>query len=86
MAEQQVITVEDQDIENLQIIKKRKEVLFQEAGAIEIARLNIKKREAKALEYDNETATMESALAKHLEEKYGKGHIDTEKKVFIPIV
>jgi hypothetical protein len=29
---------------------------------------------------------MESALAKHLEEKYGKGHIDTEKKVFIPIV
>jgi len=48
-------------------------------------RLNVKKRESKALEFDLETEKMEIALAKQLEEKYGKGHIDTDKKVFIPI-
>lgn len=85
MAEQQVIPVTDQDVENLQIIKKRREVLVQEAGAIEMLRLNIKKREQKALQFDLETENMEMALAKELEEKYGKGHIDIEKKVFIPI-
>lgn len=85
MAEQQAIPVTDQDIENLQIIKKRREVLVQEAGAIEMLRLNIKKREQKALQFDMETENMEIALAKELEEKYGKGHIDTDKKVFIPI-
>ena len=85
MAEQQVIPVTDQDIENLQIIKKRREVLVQEAGAIEMLRLNIKKREQKALQFDLETENLEIALAKELEEKYGKGHIDIEKKVFIPI-
>lgn len=85
MAEQQLIPVEDQDIENLQIIKKRRKVLIQEAGAIEMLRLNVKKRESKALEFDLETEKMEIALAKQLEEKYGKGHIDTDKKVFIPI-
>ena len=85
MAEQQVIPVTDQDVENLQIIKKRREVLVQEAGAIEMLRLNIKKREQKALQFDLETENMEMALAKELEEKYGKGHIDIENKVFIPI-
>lgn len=85
MAEQQVIPVTDQDVENLQIIKKRREVLVQEAGAIEMLRLNIKKREQKALQFDLETENMEIALAKELEERYGKGHIDIEKKVFIPI-
>lgn len=85
MAEQQVIPVTDQDVENLQIIKKRREVLVQEAGAIEMLRLNIKKREQKALQFDLETENLEIALAKELEEKYGKGHIDIEKKVFIPI-
>ena len=85
MAEQQVIPVTDQDVENLQIIKKRREVLVQEAGAIEMLRLNIKKREQKAIQFDLETENMEIALAKELEERYGKGHIDIEKKVFIPI-
>ena len=85
MAEQQAIPVTDQDVENLQIIKKRREVLVQEAGAIEMLRLNVKKREQKALQFDLETENMEIALAKELEERYGKGHIDIEKKVFIPI-
>tara|TARA_R100000278_G_C5474904_1_gene165964 strand:- start:2506 stop:2760 length:255 start_codon:yes stop_codon:yes gene_type:complete len=79
------IKLEKNEINLLNKIKTSREMLLKEFGKISIIeiqtqnRKNIAKKEFEKLE---ETQT---SFAKQLEDKYGKGTIDIESGIFIPL-
>lgn len=78
------IPLEEQDITNLQIIQNRKTALRNELAEIGLAELALENRKDSAKLFNNKTIEMGSQVGKALEEKYGKGMLDLDKKVFVP--
>lgn len=78
------IPLEEQDITNLQIIQNRKTALRNELAEIGLAELALENRKDSAKLFNNKTIEMGSQVGKSLEEKYGKGMLDLDKKVFVP--
>lgn len=82
--EQKQIKLEDQEVENLLLIQKRKAVLREELAHIGLLKLSIEEREEKAKLFRLETLKGEAETGKTLQEKYGKGKLDLDQKLFIP--
>lgn len=76
------LTVEE--IEQLQSIQQKNSLVVSELGSIELAKLQIEKRRAGALEFLETLREEEQTFGKELSEKYGNGSIDLEKGEFIP--
>jgi hypothetical protein len=80
MAEQIKLTVEELNL--IEDIKKRNILIKEEFGNIYTQKLNLKKREKRAKEFFNSLIESEVHLAKSLEEKYGKGTVNTDTGEF----
>ena len=79
------IKLSEDEIKLLNGIKNTREMLLKEFGKISILEIQtLTRKEAAKLKFENlENTQME--FAKQLEEKYGKGMIDIESGIFIPL-
>ena len=79
------IKLSKDEIKLLNSIKNTREMLLKEFGKISILEIQtLTRKEAAKLKFENlENTQME--FAKQLEEKYGKGTIDIESGIFIPL-
>jgi hypothetical protein len=83
MSEKEV-TVSTEDLDALEKLRVNKQKLLKEIQDLGVLRYNLKKREKEAIKFDEELSTFEQQLQQHLAEKYGKGSMDIDKKVFTP--
>lgn len=74
----------EEEIKSLLAVKENARAIVLEFGQITLAEENLKQRKAAAIEYLNKLKQKETQLAKELEEKYGKGTVDTDTGEFIP--
>ena len=79
------IKLSEDEIKLLNGIKNTREMLLKEFGKISILEIQtLTRKEAAKLKFENlENTQME--FAKQLEEKYGKGTIDIESGIFVPL-
>ena len=81
---QKQVKIEDQEVENLLLLQKRKTALKEEIASIGLLELSIEERKEKAKLFRLETLKGEAEIGKALQEKYGKGRLDLDQKLFIP--
>lgn len=82
MAEE--IRLTEEELGELEAANKRISALRAELADISIAKLNLKVREQRAETFFLESGEQEKALAKKLEDKYGKGVINIDEGTFVP--
>lgn len=73
-----------EEIQSLETIQKQNRGLINELGQISLAEHNLKERKEAAIKYLSLLKQNESELAKALEDKYGKGRVNTETGEFTP--
>lgn len=73
-----------EEIEKFQSIQQKNNLVVNELGAIELAKLQIERRRTEALNFLTSLREEEQAFGKELSEKYGDGSIDLEKGEFLP--
>lgn len=73
------------ELQQLNDIKNSRNKIVMEFGNISIIRKQLEDRENAALVQWNSLQTSERTLAKTLEDKYGKGTVNTETGEFVPI-
>ena len=73
-----------EEITKIQEIQNRVQSVKTDLGQIGLMEIEVKNNKKSVEEYLIETRQMETALAKALESKYGKGTIDLQEGVFIP--
>jgi len=79
------VKLTEDELKLLNGIKNTREMLLKEFGKISIIEIQTKNRkEAAKLKFENLENT-QIKFAKQLEEKYGKGTIDIESGIFIPL-
>ena len=78
------IKVDQEDIDQLLLVKQQKAKLLEEIKNIGVLEYNVEKRKKQARNFDEEITNYELTLSKSLVEKYGNGAVDTDKKIFIP--
>ena len=79
------IKLTEDELKLINKIKNTRELLLKEFGKISILEIQTENRkEAAKLEFENLENT-QIEFAKQLEEKYGKGTIDIESGIFIPL-
>lgn len=72
-----------EEIEKFQSIQQKNNLVVNELGAIELAKLQIERRRTEALNFLTSLREEEQAFGKELTEKYGEGSIDLENGEFI---
>jgi len=79
------IKLSEDEIKLLNSIKSTREMLLKEFGKISILEIQtLTRKEAAKLKFENLENT-QIEFAKQLEEKYGKGTIDIESGIFVPL-
>ena len=78
------IKLTEEEINNLTIVQNRRKAVSKELSDIGFLRLKLKRKEDKVEDFNNETIKMESDIASSLEEKYGRGSVDSESGTFTP--
>ncbi len=73
-----------EEIEKFQSIQQKNNLVVNELGAIELAKLQIERRRTEALNFLTSLREEEQTFGKELSEKYGDGSIDLEKGEFLP--
>ena len=73
-----------EEIEKFQSIQQKNNLVVNELGAIELAKLQIERRRIEALNFLTSLREEEQIFGKELSEKYGDGSIDLEKGEFFP--
>lgn len=73
-----------EEIEKFQSIQQKNNLVVNELGAIELAKLQIERRRTEALNFLTSLREEEQIFGKELSEKYGDGSIDLEKGEFLP--
>lgn len=73
-----------EELEQIDVVRKNKETILTELGQIKLAELNLEKRLEKAEEFLTQLDEQEAELAKYLEDKYGNGTVDVNSGEFIP--
>ena len=79
------IKLSQEDLQGIFDLQQRQLALKEELAALGQARLNIKLRQVQAEKYFSVNMDLEKAIAKELEEKYGKGNINLETGTFTPV-
>jgi hypothetical protein len=74
-----------EEIEKIQLIQQKNNLIVNELGSIELVKLQIEKRRTEALSFLTSLREEEQAFGKELSEKYGDGTVDIEKGEFISI-
>jgi hypothetical protein len=78
------IKMTTEEIEKFQSIQQRNNLVVNELGTIELAKLQIERRREEALSFLSSLREEEQTFGKELSEKYGDGSIDLEKGEFLP--
>ena len=81
MTEQTKLT--EQEVEKITEIQNRINTAQAELGKLELTKIDIKDRRNTIENYIKETRSLEMDLAKEIEDKYGKGSINLDQKIFI---
>jgi hypothetical protein len=76
--------IDQEVIDNLNKIGQAFDSLTMEMGALEVESLRLANRKSYLVDQFNQLLEDEAKYHAELLEKYGKGSIDVEKKVFIP--
>lgn len=71
-----------QEVENLKSIQYSNKAIVEEFGKINILELDLDSRKKRAVNFLTELRTLEQDTAKTLEEKYGKGTVNTDTGEF----
>lgn len=78
------VKLAEEELKSLLSVRENGKLIVQEFGQITIAEENLKQRKSSAIEFFNKLRQQETELAKQLEDKYGKGTVDTDTGEFIP--
>lgn len=78
------LPLDQEDINNIITIEQRKKAVQQELQSIGISEFNIQLRKDAVKKTYQDNLSLQNQLSNYLQEKYGNGTIDIEKKVFIP--
>lgn len=81
MTEQTKLT--EQEVEKITEIQNRINTAQAELGKLELTKIDIKDRRNTIENYIKETRSLEMDVAKEIEDKYGKGSINLDQKIFI---
>lgn len=79
------ITLDKEILDGINDLQQRKSILTKELAAIGELKLIYKNREDLALKYFNVNIELEKAIAKEIEDKYGRGRVDLQQGKFYPI-
>ena len=78
------ITLDQEIINGINDLQQRKSILTKELAAIGELKLIYKNREDLAHKYFNVNIELEKAIAKEIEDKYGRGRVDLQQGKFYP--
>lgn len=85
MAKKQTAIDLNQDIlQGIADLQQRKKILTQELAAIGELKIIYSNREDQAKKYFNVNMELEKAIAKEIEDAYGRGRVDVEQGKFYP--
>jgi hypothetical protein len=79
------VKLTEEEIKDLETATNRVNALRKELADISMIKLNLELREDQAKKFHQESIEFEQTLAKNLEEKYGKGTVDIDKGIFMPL-
>jgi hypothetical protein len=74
-----------EEIETFQSLQQKNNLVVNELGSIELAKLQIERRRNETITFLNSLREEEQTFGKELSEKYGDGSINIEKGEFIPL-
>ena len=85
MAKKQTAIDLNQDIvQGIADLQQRKKILTQELAAIGELKIIYSNREDQAKKYFNVNMELEKAIAKEIEDTYGRGRVDVDQGKFYP--
>ena len=71
------------ELQKISDIQTRTQTVQVELGKLELAKMDIESRRKNVERFIEESRNIEAELARELQEKYGKGTIDLDEKVFV---
>ena len=74
-----------EELQQVQVIQQKNQSVVTEFGQIELLKLDLKNRVDNAKAYLKELREEEKTLSEFLEQKYGKGTINSETGEFTPL-
>lgn len=74
----------DDEVKQLDVIKKNKETILMELGDIKLTELKLEDRLDQAIEFLDKLKEQEKSTVTSLEQKYGKGTVNIDTGEFIP--
>ena len=72
-----------EELEKISDIQTRMQTIQTELGKLELAKMDLKTRRKAIERFIDESRNLEAELARELQEKYGKGTINLDEKVFV---
>jgi len=72
-------------LQQLRTIQQNNQAVVQELGQIEIAKLQLKKRQQVAQQYFEDLLEQQQTVAQEIEDVFGKGTVDIETGEFIAL-
>ena len=71
------------ELQKISDIQTRTQTIQVELGKLELAKMDIESRRKTVERFIEESRNIEAELARELQEKYGKGTINLDEKVFV---
>lgn len=77
------IKLTEDELQKISDIQTRTQTIQVELGKLELAKMDIENRRKTVERFIDESRNVEAELARELQEKYGKGTINLDEKVFV---
>lgn len=77
------VKLTEEELQKISDIQTRTQTIQVELGKLELAKMDIESRRKTVERFIDESRNVEAELARDLQEKYGKGTINLDEKVFV---
>ena len=77
------VKLTEDELQKISDIQTRTQTIQVELGKLELAKMDIESRRKTVERFIDESRNVEAELARELQEKYGKGTINLDEKVFV---
>ena len=77
------VKLTEEEQQKISDIQTRTQTIQVELGKLELAKMDIESRRKTVERFIDESRNVEAELARDLQEKYGKGTINLDEKVFV---
>jgi len=77
------VKLTEEELQKISDIQTRTQTIQVELGKLELAKMDIESRRKTVERFIDESRNVEAELARELQEKYGKGTINLDEKVFV---